>query len=86
MSEYRLSEEDACLFNEGTHFRLHERLGAHLAPDGNGCFFGVWAPNAISVSVIGDFNGWASSKTPLELDERTGTWHGFVPGVSPGSL
>jgi 1,4-alpha-glucan branching enzyme len=47
MSEYRLSEENAYLFDKGTDFRLHERLGAHLAPDGNGCLFGVWASNAI---------------------------------------
>ncbi len=55
-----LGPEDLHLFNEGTHYRIHEKLGAHLTTDGGeaGTCFGVWAPNAREVSVIGSFNHW----------------------------
>jgi len=77
-------EQDAHLFREGIHTRLHDLLGAHL--DAAGCRFSVWAPNAASVGVMGDFNDWRSESAPLELQESTGVWHGFVPGVGRGSL
>jgi len=57
----RLSRDDLFLFNEGSHFRLYDKLGAHVmtADDGSeGTFFAVWAPSAQAVSVIGDFNDW----------------------------
>ena len=62
-----LSDDDLFLFNEGTHTRLWERLGAHpqRARGVDGTFFAVWAPNARSVSVIGDFNGWDPRAHPL---------------------
>src|SRR6266567_3012768 len=53
-----LSPFDLHLFNEGTHSHLFEKLGAHPVHDPEGTYFAVWAPNADSVSVIGDFNGW----------------------------
>src|SRR5262249_27656176 len=56
----RISAEDLYLFNEGTHHRLYDKLGAHAGVDEAGrpgTFFGVWAPNAETVSVIGDWNG-----------------------------
>ena len=77
-------EQDAYLFLEGTHTRLYEHLGAHLKD--SGCRFAVWAPNAAEVSVIGDFNDWRRDRAPPELDESTGVWSGFVPGVRGGSL
>src|SRR6187401_327707 len=52
----RFSPDDLHLFNEGTHYRLYEKLGAHVLPEG-GVAFAVWAPNARYVSVVGDFNG-----------------------------
>ena len=60
--------EDLHLFNEGTHLRLWERLGSHVrAVDGvAGTSFAVFAPNAASVSVVGDFNGWDATRHPLE--------------------
>ncbi|MBB3176838.1 1,4-alpha-glucan branching enzyme [Variovorax sp. Sphag1AA] len=68
---------DAYLFREGTHSRLHERLGAHLAADGQGASFGVWAPNATSVSVIGDWNDWNGHADPLTpRADSTGVWEG----------
>jgi len=59
-----LSDWDLHLFNEGTHRKLWEKLGAHIVP--GGVVFGVWAPNAERVSVVGDFNGWDSQRNPLE--------------------
>ncbi|HEX6330685.1 MAG TPA: 1,4-alpha-glucan branching protein GlgB [Actinomycetota bacterium] len=83
-----LSDQDLYLFNEGTHGRLYERLGAHpLEVDGEpGTLFGVWAPNAKEVSVIGDFNGWTLGAEPLRPRGDSGIWEGFVPGVGVGAL
>ena len=60
MSNNLLSADDLHMFNEGTHYRLYDKLGSHLSRiDGrDGVLFAVWAPNAESVSVVGDFNGW----------------------------
>jgi alpha-1,4-glucan:alpha-1,4-glucan 6-glycosyltransferase len=83
------SEQDLYLFREGTHRRLYEKLGAHLLEvDGEaGVHFGVWAPNAEGVSVIGDFNGWDPGKNPLGMPcVDSGIWEGFIPGVRQGEL
>lgn len=81
-----LSEDDLYLFNEGSHLRLYERLGAHpLAADGvDGVYFAVWAPDAVRVSVIGDFNGWDRATHLLRPRGFSGIWEGFVPGARPG--
>ena len=78
-----LSDQDLYLFNEGSHVRLWEKLGAHLTTvDGrDGTRFAVWAPNAASVSVIGDWNGWNRDAHPLVARGDSGIWEGFVPGV-----
>ncbi|MBI3314477.1 MAG: 1,4-alpha-glucan branching enzyme, partial [Candidatus Omnitrophica bacterium] len=62
-----LTDHDIYLFKEGSHFKLYEKLGAHpMVVDGvAGTRFGVWAPNARSVSVVGDFNGWDRRAHPL---------------------
>jgi 1,4-alpha-glucan branching enzyme len=82
-----LGPEDLWLFNEGAHTRLHEHLGAHPGLDDAGrpgCWFGVWAPNARSVSVVGDVNGWEPNRSPLEAQGGSGIWTGFVPGMAHG--
>jgi len=55
-----LTDDDLYLFNQGSHFRLYDKLGAHLMTvDGRvGTYFAVWAPEALEVYVMGDFNGW----------------------------
>ncbi|MBI3091026.1 MAG: 1,4-alpha-glucan branching protein GlgB [Candidatus Tectomicrobia bacterium] len=83
-----LSDDDLHLFNEGTHFHLYEKLGAHpLRHAGDeGTYFAVWAPNAERVAVIGDFNGWAPERHALHPCGVSGIWEGFIPGVGAGSL
>jgi len=83
-----LGETDLHLFNEGTHARLYERLGAHPMQAGGtpGCHFAVWAPNAESVSVVGDFNGWSAARHPLHPIAASGIWQGFIPGVASGAV
>jgi len=83
------TDYDIYLFKQGNHFRLHEKLGAHLMAvnDIQGAFFGVWAPNAASVSVIGDFNGWNTETHPLKVrEDGSGIWEGFIPHIKQGSL
>jgi len=57
-----LTDDDIYLFNEGSHFRLHEKLGSHpINREGvDGTYFAVWAPDAEKIFVVGDFNDWQS--------------------------
>ena len=84
-----LTEEDIYLFKEGNHFRLYEKLGAHIRTMDNikGTHFAVWAPNAEKVSVIGDFNGWNAHTHPLDVRwDSSGIWEGFIPGIGNGDI
>ena len=83
-----LSDQDLFLFNEGSHLRLWEKLGSHAAvEDGEaGTRFAVWAPNARSVAVMGDWNGWSKDAAPLSPVGSSGIWQGFVPGVERGAV
>ncbi|SFP34335.1 1,4-alpha-glucan branching enzyme [Variovorax sp. OK605] len=76
-------ERDAYLFHEGTHARLYDLLGCHPQP-GGGARFAVWAPNAESVSVVGDWNHWSGDADPLVPDPDTGIWQGHVPHAAIG--
>ncbi|MBK7975199.1 MAG: 1,4-alpha-glucan branching protein GlgB [Deltaproteobacteria bacterium] len=84
----RLTDFDLHLFNEGNHFHIHDKLGAHLEEvDGTrGVQFGVWAPNARYVSVVGDFNAWDRASHPLARRQDSGIWEGFVAGLEKGSI
>ena len=81
-----LTDQDLYLFNEGSHLRLFERLGAHLLNvDGvAGTNFAVWAPNAESVSVRGSFNGWNKESHPMHALGQSGIWERFIPDVQQG--
>jgi 1,4-alpha-glucan branching enzyme len=83
-----LTEDDLYLFNEGSHFRLYEKFGAHLIGDGgdSGTYFAVWAPDAEKVSVIGNFNDWNKGRHLLQPKGQSGIWEGFLPGVGKGTL
>jgi 1,4-alpha-glucan branching enzyme len=79
--------QDLYLFNEGSHLRLFDKLGAHPASQGGvqGYHFAVWAPNADYVSVVGDFNSWDRGRNPLHMVGSSGVWAGFLPGVQQGT-
>ena len=83
-----LSDQDLYLFNEGSHYRIYEKLGAHMMEVGGeiGTNFAVWAPNARSVSVIGSFNYWSPDAHPLYSRGGSGIWEGFIPAVTKGAL
>lgn len=83
-----LGDQDLFLFNEGTHFRLYEKLGAHPVQGANtaGTYFAVWAPDAEQVSVIGEFNGWDKTSHPLQVKGQSGIWEGFFPEVGKGTI
>ncbi|MBM4357735.1 MAG: 1,4-alpha-glucan branching protein GlgB [Deltaproteobacteria bacterium] len=85
-SPSRLGEHDLHLFNEGTHRRVHEKLGAHVAEhEGRrGVTFALWAPNAASLSVVGDWNGWDPAANPLAPRGDSGIWEGFAAGAAHG--
>jgi 1,4-alpha-glucan branching enzyme len=81
-----ISDFDLHLHSEGTNFEEYNMLGSHLATvEGvEGVRFAVWAPNAIVVSVIGDFNGWDTRRNPMRA--RTGgVWEIFIPELQVGS-
>ena len=83
-----ISQDDQYLFAQGTHYDIYEKLGAHPScEDGEeGMFFAVWAPNAKQVYVIGEFNDWNESATPMTKLGPGGIHSVFVKGVGTGVL
>jgi 1,4-alpha-glucan branching enzyme len=80
---------DIDLFKAGKHFKLYEKLGAHLIEVNGvkGVYFAVWAPTAHSVSVVGDFNYWTQGEHLLNVRwDSSGIWEGFIPEISKGAL
>jgi 1,4-alpha-glucan branching enzyme len=88
LTDQLLTDQDLYLFNEGSHYRLYDKMGAHLvAQKGQaGAAFSVWAPNARSVSVVGSFNSWNPKSNRLEARASSGIWEGFIAGVTQGAL
>ncbi len=79
-----LTEHDVYLFREGSHGGLFDKLGCHPLAHG-GASFGVWAPNAAGVSVIGDWNGWGAHPEALtQRADGSGIWEGTLPGAQRG--
>ena len=83
-----ISQDDCYLFGQSTHYDIYRKLGAHLSvQDGKeGVFFAVWAPNAASVHVVGDFNGWNETSHPMQRIADIGIHTAFVPDVEEGAL
>jgi 1,4-alpha-glucan branching enzyme len=83
-----LGEEDLERLAAGTHERLGDLLGAHLATHqgARGVRFAVWAPNARRVSVVGPFNAWHGLVHPMRPRGATGVWELFLPGLAAGAL
>ncbi len=81
-----LGPTDDFLIAEGTHLRLHDKLGAHpIRHQGaEGMHFAVWAPNAQVVSVVGDWNLWDAKRHPMRRRGDVGVWEIFLPDVGPG--
>ncbi|MFC5270206.1 1,4-alpha-glucan branching protein GlgB [Adhaeribacter terreus] len=85
----RFSEFDIHLFREGKHYKLYDKLGAHLMTfkGQKGTYFALWAPNAEAVSVIGNFNHWRPGEYNLQPRfDHSGIWEGFFPGIGHGEL
>ena len=83
-----VSETDAYLFGNGTHYQIYKKLGSHFCEkDGQkGVFFAVWAPNAKAVHVIGTFNGWNEEQHSMSKVNEGGIWTLFIPGLLEGEL
>ena len=83
-----ITEFDQYLFGDGTHYDLYNKMGAHPAMVGEkkGVYFAVWAPNAKSVSVVGDFNGWDTESHPMKRLETMGIYELFVEGIGVGDI
>ncbi len=83
-----ISEADQYLFSQATHYDIYKKLGAHVSEEEGekGVYFGVWAPNAAAVHVIGSFNDWAEEAHPMEKLGPVGIWGLFVPGAKTGDM
>lgn len=79
---------DVSRFNEGMHYEIYKKLGAHpMTVDGvAGVYFAVWAPNAVRVSVVSNFNHWDGRRHPMRKIEYSGIFELFIPGVKIGEI
>jgi 1,4-alpha-glucan branching enzyme len=87
-SQQTLTDYDVYLLSEGSHHLSYDKLGAHVVETGDerGVRFAVWAPNAKSVSVVGDFNQWDNRRHVMNLIGASGIWELFVPGLDEGEI
>jgi len=83
-----LSDYDLYLFAEGNHDTIYEKLGAHCIVHAGvaGVLFAVWAPNALRVSVVGNFNNWDGRRHPMRVRGSFGIWELFIPEMTEGEL
>lgn len=83
-----LTEADLSSFTKGIHYTIYDKLGAHPKDiDGvSGVHFAVWAPNAVRVSVVGDFNAWDGRRHPMKRLKDSGIFELFIPGLTTGEL
>ena len=83
-----ITEVDRYLFNNGRHYEIYDKLGAHpkTFKKKTGMYFAVWAPHASAVSVVGDFNGWNPDENSMAPLGTSGIWELFIPDLSTGEL
>ncbi len=83
-----LTDFDSHLMAEGTHLHIYDRLGAHIIELNGvrGVLFAVWAPNAMRVSVVGNFNNWDGRRHPMRFHPANGIWELFVPALGEGEI
>ena len=88
METFEVGALDHYLFGQGNHYEIYKKLGSHIVKKGKkeGVYFAVWAPNAVSVSVVGDFNQWDQNANKMEKGEPLGIFTCFIPDVKKGSL
>ena len=84
----QFTESDLKRFDSGIHYEVYEKMGAHpMKIDGvEGVLFAVWAPCAMRVSVVGDFNMWDGRRHQMELHEGYGVYELFIPGMKQGEI
>ncbi len=84
----QLSDYDQHLFNQGCHYNIYEKIGAHIREINGikGCIFRVWAPNARRASVIGNFNYWDGRCHQMRNVGSSGIWEIFIPGICQGEI
>ena len=85
---YEIGELDHYLFGQGNHYEIYKKMGAHeVTKNGKrGVYFAVWAPHAVNVSVIGEFNDWDETKDKMKRGEPLGIYTCFVPEAKKGDL
>lgn len=83
-----ITEVDRYLFNNGRHYEIYEKMGAHPKKykGKNGMYFAVWAPHAEQIGVVGDFNSWDPEANPMKPLADSGIWEAFVPDITAGEL
>ena len=83
-----ITEVDRYLFNNGRHYEIFEKMGAHPKKykGKNGMYFAVWAPHAEQIGVVGDFNSWDPEVNAMMPLADSGIWEAFVPGIAAGEL
>jgi len=83
-----LTEEEIYLFNEGTFYHSYLKFGAHGIKQGKlpGVHFALWAPNALSVSVVGNFNNWQGRVHRMKKLGESGVWALFIPHLAEGEI
>ena len=83
-----ISRDDCYLFGKGTHYNIYQKLGSHACTINgtSGMYFAVWAPHAISVHLVGDFNHWDATATPMQTLYTSGIWEVFVPNLGLNEL
>jgi 1,4-alpha-glucan branching enzyme len=87
-SDSILSDSDIKLLSEGIHFKIYEKLGARskTVKKEKGVQFAVWAPDAKSVSVVGEFNDWVPGEDKMEKCGKSGYWQTFIKGLNEGEM